>query len=193
MLQVAAERQVSFDNGLNGSVAEDCYFAMQAYKKGYSFNFVEGEMWEKSPFSLWDFMQQRKRWLQGVLLVVHSPEIPIRYKLLLAISCYSWVTMPLSSSNLFLSGFFPIPCPAVMDFLCAFIGAVNFYMYIFGVMKSFSLYRLGFIKFSFCLLGALCVIPLNVLIENVAVILGLFGKKHKFYIVNKQLQPLLSV
>lgn len=191
--QVAAEKQVSFDNGLNGSVAEDCYFAMQAYKAGYSFNFVEGEMWEKSPFSLWDFMQQRKRWLQGVLLVVHSPEIPIRYKLLLTISCYSWVTMPLSSSNLFLSAFFPIPCPGVMDFLCAFIGAVNIYMYIFGVIKSFSLYRLGLLKFSFCLLGALCVIPLNVLIENVAVILGLFGKKHKFYIVNKQLQPLISV
>lgn len=190
---MAAEKQVSFDNGLNGSVAEDCYFAMQAYKAGYSFNFVEGEMWEKSPFSLWDFMQQRKRWLQGVLLVVHSSEIPIRYKLLLTISCYSWVTMPLSSSNLFLSAFFPIPCPSIMDFLCAFIGAVNIYMYIFGVIKSFSLYRLGLLKFSFCLLGALCVIPLNVLIENVAVILGLFGKKHKFYIVNKQLQPLISV
>lgn len=80
-----------------------------------------------------------------------------------------------------------------MDFLCAFIGAVNIYMYIFGVIKSFSLYRLGVVKFAFCLLGALFVIPLNVLIENTAVILGLFGKKHKFYIVNKQLQPLVSV
>jgi Glycosyltransferases, probably involved in cell wall biogenesis len=65
LLQVSAEKQVSFDNGLDGSVAEDCYFAMLAYKQGFSFNFVEGEMWEKSPFSLWDFVQQRKRWLQG--------------------------------------------------------------------------------------------------------------------------------
>lgn len=60
--QVYSERQVSFDNGLDGSVAEDCFFAMRAFQKGYSFAFVDGEMWEKSPFSLWDFVQQRKRY-----------------------------------------------------------------------------------------------------------------------------------
>jgi egghead protein (zeste-white 4 protein) len=60
-VQVGAERQVSFDNGLDGSVAEDCFFAMRAFQKGFSFAFIEGEMWEKSPFSLWDFVQQRKR------------------------------------------------------------------------------------------------------------------------------------
>ncbi|KAG7203838.1 hypothetical protein KM043_013849, partial [Ampulex compressa] len=62
--QMGAERQVSFDNGLDGSVAEDCFFAMKAFSQGYTFNFVDGEMWEKSPFTLCDFVQQRKRWLQ---------------------------------------------------------------------------------------------------------------------------------
>lgn len=191
--QVAAEKQVAFDNGLDGSVAEDCFFAMLAYKKGFSFNFVEGEMWEKSPFTLWDFVQQRKRWLQGILLVVHSKEIPVRHKLLLGISCYSWVTMPLSTSNIILAGLCPIPCPPLIDFMCAFIGAVNIYMYVFGVVKSFSLYRFGLIRFTLCILGALCTIPVNVLIENVAVIWGLFGNKHTFYVVNKDLTPLLNV
>ncbi|XP_075235092.1 beta-1,4-mannosyltransferase egh isoform X1 [Lycorma delicatula] len=191
--QVGAERQVSFDNGLDGSVAEDCFFAMRAYSQGYSFNFVEGEMWEKSPFSLWDFVQQRKRWLQGILLVVHSKGIPLRSKFLLAISCYSWVTMPLSTSNVILAALCPIPCPPLMDFLCAFIGAVNIYMYVFGVVKSFSLYRFGMFRFVLCICGALCTIPINVLIENVAVIWGLFGNKHKFYVVNKDLRPLVTV
>ncbi|KAI5732922.1 hypothetical protein M8J76_005698 [Diaphorina citri] len=192
-MKVSAEKQVSFDNGLDGSVAEDCYFAMLAYKQGFSFNFVEGEMWEKSPFSLWDFVQQRKRWLQGILLVVHSKAIPLRHKLLLGISCYSWVTMPLSTSNIILAGLCPIPCPPLMDFICAFIGAVNIYMYVFGVVKSFSLYRFGVVRFTLCILGALCTIPVNVLIENVAVIWGLFGNKHTFYVVNKELTPLMNV
>ena len=61
---------MSFDNGLDGSVAEDCFFAMRALKEGYSFDFIEGEMWEKSPFSLWDFIQQRKRWVVAVAAVV---------------------------------------------------------------------------------------------------------------------------
>ncbi|XP_054263608.1 beta-1,4-mannosyltransferase egh [Macrosteles quadrilineatus] len=191
--QVGAERQVSFDNGLDGSVAEDCFFAMRAFQKGFSFAFVEGEMWEKSPFSLWDFVQQRKRWLQGILLVVHSKQLAAKTKFLLAISCYSWVTMPLSTSNIVLAALCPIPCPPVMDFLCAFIGAVNIYMYVFGVVKSFSLYRFGLLRFSLCIAGALCTIPVNICIENLAVIWGLFGNKHKFYVVNKELRPPVTV
>ncbi|EDW25270.1 GL10056 [Drosophila persimilis] len=37
--QVGAERSVSFDNGIDGSVAEDCFFAMRAFSQGYTFNF----------------------------------------------------------------------------------------------------------------------------------------------------------
>ncbi|NP_001229485.1 beta-1,4-mannosyltransferase egh isoform X1 [Apis mellifera] len=183
--QMGAEKQVSFNNGLDGSIAEDCFFAMKAFTQGYSFNFVDGEMWEKSPFTLWDFIQQRKRWLQGILLVVHSKAIPLNKKLLLGISCYTWVTMPLSTSNIILAGIYPITCPPFMDFLCAFIGAVNIYMYIFGVVKSFSLSRFGIARFILCICGALLTIPFNLIIENVAVIWGLFGKKYKFYVVNK--------
>lgn len=191
--QVHAEKEVSFDNGIDGSVAEDCFFAMRAFAKGYTFNFIEGEMYEKSPFTLLDFLQQRKRWLQGILLVVHSSTIPVRNKLLLAISVYSWVTMPLSTSNMIFAGLYPIPCPNVVDFLCAFIAGFNIYMYVFGVIKSFSLYRFGVVKFLACVLGALCTIPINVVIENVAVIWGLVGKKHKFYVVQKDVRALVTV
>ncbi|CAD7089879.1 unnamed protein product [Hermetia illucens] len=191
--QSGAEKAVSFDNGLDGSVAEDCFFAMRAFSQGYTFNFIEGEMYEKSPFTLLDFLQQRKRWLQGILLVVHSKLIPVKHKLLLGISVYSWVTMPLSTSNIIFAGLYPIPCPNLMDFVCAFIGAVNIYMYVFGVIKSFSLYRCGFIKFIACVLGAVCTIPINVVIENCAVIWGLVGKKHKFYVVQKDIGTLETV
>lgn len=190
---MSAEKSVSFDNGLDGSVAEDCYFAMKAYKEGYSFNFVEGEMWEKSPFTLWDFMQQRKRWIQGILLVVHSKEIPFLYKVFLGISCYSWVTLPFSTSNIVLAALCPIPCPHILDLIIGFIGAVNIYMYIFGVMKSFPMYRYGALKFIMCLGGALATIPFNIVIENIAVIWGVLGKKHKFYVVNKEVKAPVTV
>ena len=190
---MGAEKEVSFDNGVDGSVAEDCFFAMRAYSKGYTFNFIEGEMYEKSPFTLLDFLQQRKRWLQGILLVVHSNLIPFRHKILLAISVYSWVTMPFSTSNIIFAALYPIPCPNLMDFVCAFIVAVNFYMYVFGVIKSFSVYRFGLLKFIMCALGAVCTIPINIVIENVAVMWGLVGKKHKFYVVQKDIRALVTV
>ncbi|KFB37249.1 AGAP000868-PA-like protein [Anopheles sinensis] len=191
--QVHAEKDVSFDNGVDGSVAEDCFFAMRAYAQGYTFNFIEGEMYEKSPFTLVDFLQQRKRWLQGILLVVRSPAIPLRNKVLLGISLCSWITMPLSTSNMVFAALYPIPCPNLIDFVCAFIAGFNIYMYVFGVIKSFSLYRFGLVKFLACVLGALCTIPINVVIENVAVIWGLIGKKNKFYVVQKDVRALVTV
>lgn len=166
---------------------------MRAYSQGYSFNFIEGEMWEKSPFTLWDFVQQRKRWIQGILLVVHSKAIPIKNKLLLGCTCYSWLTLPLSVSNFYLASKFPIPCPPPIDFLCAFIGAVNIYMFVFGVIKSFTVYRFGLARFLLCVIGAVLVIPFNLVIENIAVIWGIFGKKHKFYVVNKNTVPGITV
>ncbi|GFS30299.1 beta-1,4-mannosyltransferase egh [Trichonephila inaurata madagascariensis] len=166
---------------------------MVAYKEGYTFNFIEGEMWEKSPFTLWDFLQQRKRWLQGIFLVVHSPAIPFRNKVFLACALYSWATIPLSTSNIILAGLFPIPCWQIINFLCAFVGAMNIYMYIFGVLKSFSLYRLGLLKFCLCIIGALLTVPINIVIENIAVIWGCFGKKHRFYVVNKDVKSTLTV
>lgn len=166
---------------------------MKAYEQGYNFNFIEGEMWEKSPFTIWDFLQQRKRWMQGIFLVVHSPAIDWRKKILLTISLYSWVTLPLSTSNIFLAYYAPIPCTPAMDVLCAFIGAMNIYMYIFGVIKSFSLHRMGPIKLVCFIVGALATIPFNIVIENIAVIWGLFGNKYHFYVVNKDYKTTTTV
>lgn len=48
-------------------------------------------------------------------------------------------------------------------------------------------------KFMACVLGAVCTIPVNVVIENIAVIWGLFGKKHKFYVVQKDVRAMETV
>jgi egghead protein (zeste-white 4 protein) len=184
-----AEKDVSYDHGLDGSVAEDCYFSMIAYAKGYTFDFIDGTMWEKSPFTIRDFIQQRKRWLQGIFLVVHSAKIPLNNKIFLAVSLYAWMSVPLSTSNVFLTSMFPLPTTShvVFNFAFAFVAAVNIYMYIFGVLKSFSPHRMGMIRFCVCVAGALLTIPFNVIIENIAVIWGIAGEKHKFYVVDKRI------
>ena len=40
--QLAAERRVSYDHGMEGSIAEDCFFSMVAMAHGYTFDFIEG-------------------------------------------------------------------------------------------------------------------------------------------------------
>jgi len=126
-------------------------------------------------------------------LVVHSSALHWKKKILLTISLYSWVTLPLTTSNIVLAVIAPIPCPAIVDVICAFVGAMNIYMYIFGVIKSFSLHRMGVGRSILVLAGALLTIPFNIIVENVAVIWGLFGNKYRFYVVNKEVKTTTTV
>jgi len=62
VLRNRVEVDVGIDFGPKGSIAEDCCFALKAWSKGYTFGFIKGELQEKSPFSVMDFIRQRKRW-----------------------------------------------------------------------------------------------------------------------------------
>ena len=152
----------------------------------------------KHDLMIWKFYEVMMKlinfcFLQGIYLVVHSKVIPWDKKILLTISLYSWVTLPLSTSNIVLAYLAPIPCTPLLDFLCAFIGAMNIYMYVFGVIKSFSLHRMGVARLFIFIVGALLTIPFNIIIENIAVIWGLFGNKYHFYVVNKEVKPPTTV
>ena len=77
----SVESLVGFDHGLEGSIAEDAYFACRASNLGFTFDWVEGEMLETSPFTLVDFMRQRRRWNQGLYLVNTSKNLKLVFTL----------------------------------------------------------------------------------------------------------------
>ncbi|KHN87155.1 Beta-1,4-mannosyltransferase bre-3 [Toxocara canis] len=148
-------------------------------------------MHEKSPFTFWDFLQQRKRCVGGIYLTVHAKQIPTRNKILLGLSFYAWATMPLTSLQVFLFHLFPLPPCFMFDFLVGFVAAVNLYMYIYGVIKSFSnKYRHSPMRLCLYMVGAVLTIPFNVWIENIAVLWGMLSDKNGFYVVKKDVQLL---
>ncbi len=161
---------------------------MVACMKGYNFDFVQGEMFEKSPFTVWDFIQQRKRWVQGIYLTVHAPEIPWKYKILEACSLYAWITMPIAISNVVLGVLYPLPMPSWLNAAGLLVSCVNVYMYVFGLIKSVSLYRLGLFKYGLCLISIQFVILLSALCESIAVSMAVLSDKRKFYVVEKDLK-----
>lgn len=184
-----SERDVSFDHGPDGSIAEDFYFSLIAFSKGYSFNFIRGEMWEKSPFSIYDLIRQRRRWLQGLWLVVHSRKIPVPYKILVTMSLYAWVTIPLVGISFIVMVMFPMPTPIWINYTATFCFAVSIYMYIFGVLKAHDLKESDRSLVFAYLLGVIITIPLNMVVEDIAAVWGLIGSKHNFYIVEKDVKP----
>lgn len=180
-----AEKDVSFDHGPDGSIAEDCYFSMVAFKKGYTFDFIQGEMHERSPFTILDFIRQRKRWIQGIWLVVHSSDIPIRIKFFLAMSHYAWLTLPITSISYIVAMTLGLPTLPWLTPVGSFCFAVTLYMYIFGLIKSFDLKNRPIYMLFVYLVGQVITLPLNIINENIAVIWGLATPKHTFYIVQK--------
>uniref|UniRef100_A0A0N4ZML6 Beta-1,4-mannosyltransferase bre-3 n=1 Tax=Parastrongyloides trichosuri TaxID=131310 RepID=A0A0N4ZML6_PARTI len=189
--KVASEKKVSYDHGIEGSIAEDCFFSMVAIRDGFSFDFIEGDMNEKSPFNFYDLLQQRKRWLQGIYLTVHSPLIPWKTKIFLAMSLYAWITMPITSLNLLLCPMAPVPTFFFFDFLVTLIGSVNLYMYVYGAARSFShRYRGSYFKIFVYLISAITVLPLNIIIENMASLMGTLASKDEFYVVKKGVNKL---
>ena len=69
------EQSVTFDHGFEGSIAEDSFFVIKASNKGFTFNWIEGELQEQSPFTFMDFLRQRRRWYQGAYYVAHSKNL----------------------------------------------------------------------------------------------------------------------
>ena len=103
----AVEILVGFDNGLYGSITEDAYFALVAWEKGVRFRWVDAYMYEQSPFTIMDFIMQRRRWFGGLWLVVNEEKIQFKYRvcLLLMISSWALSALPviLTASNAFIS------------------------------------------------------------------------------------------
>ena len=58
----------------------------------------------------------------------------------------SWLSLPLSTSNVFLSQMFPMSISPTIDFLMSFIGAMGLYMYSFGYVKQFNIHRFSKIR-----------------------------------------------
>jgi len=183
-----AERKVTFDWGPDGSKAEDCFFGIVALDQGYSFDFIQGEMLEKSPFTFRDLFKQRKRWMQGIYLVCQSPLIPVKSKLILSISLASWLTMPLTTSNVFLSQMFPMSISPMVDFILSFLGGMGLYMYIFGYIKQFPIHRYSWIRSVLSVAEIFLASTLSIVVENLAVISMWGGDWYDFYIVEKDNQ-----
>ncbi|KAK3602059.1 hypothetical protein CHS0354_008014 [Potamilus streckersoni] len=190
VIKQGVEKEIGLDFGPCGSIAEDCYLGLLAWKKGYKFGFVLGEMQEKSPFTCMDYIRQRRRWFVGQMLTALSGEIPLYCKLCLIMSLSCNIMMPISISNLFLNTLFPLAKPTIMQILTGFLGGIFSFLYCFGAYKSlhgrpWSISKLTVICISSCIL----VIPLAACMDSLGTYWGLFNlNSDHFYLIQKDTQ-----
>jgi egghead protein (zeste-white 4 protein) len=89
------ERELTWDVGGYGSITEDAYFALVAMERGIRFDWVDGFIREQSPFSLADYIQQRRRWFCGLVYIARDPSLKwsstVGLKLNLVFWQFSWL------------------------------------------------------------------------------------------------------
>ncbi|KAK6173717.1 hypothetical protein SNE40_017123 [Patella caerulea] len=189
-----AERKITYDFGQEGSIAEDCFFALTAWKEGYKFGFVEGEMWEKSTFSVMDYIRQRKRWVQGISKVISSKSIPFQYKGGINLMMIAWVVLPFTVPNVVLAPLFPLPLFGFINLILSLMGGAMIFLFTFGALKSFSHRRHILFNFALCVM-ILCIMPVAMIMEATGIVLAFMSSKNSgFHVVKKDIHetPLLS-
>ncbi|CAJ0562750.1 unnamed protein product, partial [Mesorhabditis spiculigera] len=185
----SAEKLVGFDHGFEGSIAEDCFFAMVSMRYGLSYGYIDGVVHEKSPFSVDDLIKQRRRWFQGIWMTIHSNAIPYKHKALLTACVYGWAALPVLIFCFMLpsSGYFGSLTTYDM-FLNQIFIAINVYQYAYGAFISFKeKYSSDRRMLLLCVIGAVCVLPFNALVEATAVLYGLISRKIGFHIIQKSI------
>ncbi|ESP02354.1 hypothetical protein LOTGIDRAFT_138558 [Lottia gigantea] len=190
---VKAERDITYDFGKNGSIAEDCFFALHAWNKGYKFGWIQGEMWEKSTFTVSDFIKQRKRWVQGIIMALLHSDISLKYKIGILNIIVSWYVMPLSTLNLILIPLFNFTVSPIINCILLFVGGFMTFLFTFGAVKSFSSKRHTLLLIVLVIVIVI-MIPVFTMVETIAVVWAVCSRQGGFHIVKKDIQesPIMS-
>lgn len=80
---------------------------------------------------------------QGIYMVVNSSRISVGTKLLLSMSFWCWLTLPLSVVNLVLSKIFIVRTSPIIDLILSMVGGMVFFMYLVGYLKQHHVKRYG--------------------------------------------------
>ena len=183
-----AERKVTWDFGPAGSVAEDAWFGLRAVDLGYSIDFIEGDMLERSPFTLYDFVKQRQRWMQGLFMVAYLSPMRIKTKLFLIMSVSSWLVSPLYSVLVILQKFVLINPPGLIILIQRFMEIYFIYLHVVGYMRQFEF---SLSKFVFLIPNVAIGCLSNAVLENAATILAIKslcqGDCYDFHVVQKEI------
>ncbi|KAK3603475.1 hypothetical protein CHS0354_030316 [Potamilus streckersoni] len=190
IVKESVEKKIGFDFGPRGSIAEDVFFALTAWKLGYKFNFVEGEMWEKSPFSLGDYIKQRKRWFVGHMYTLLSSEIPLKCKICMIPTDLGWLLLFGNILNFPTSFALPIPMPLILNVTAGSMGGLVLFLFIFGSIKSISIRKYGLFRKLLLILWTVICIPLAACLDAAASLYGVFTRNSGgFHIVKKEVNP----
>lgn len=187
VVKMSVEEDVGFDFGTKECIAEDLRFALTAWVKGYRFDYIYGNMQEKSTFSVSDFIKQRKRWLIGHYHIIWNNSLPGYCKFVLMPMHIGNLLLWLNIFNAVLPFVYPVPLAKWQLQLFLLMSAILNFIIAFGNFMSLGHRRFKLqTKLCVCLLSQLLIPVLGVL-EAYAAVAGFIHRNNiSFDIVQKE-------
>ena len=183
-----AENEITWDFGPEGSVAEDAWFGLAAIERGYTIDYIKGDMLERSPFTLLDFIKQRQRWMQGLFMVAFLSPMKIKTKICLVMSVSSWLVSPLYTITIILQKFLWLNPPGLIILIQRFMEIYFVALHVVGYMRQF---KCCFGKYLFFIPNIVLGCISNAVLENIATLLAikslLVGDCYGFHVVQKEI------
>jgi hypothetical protein len=195
--QNAVEQLLGFDNGMKGSITEDAFFALVAWQKGVKFSWIDAYMFEQSPFTILDFVYQRRRWFGGLWLVCTDETIQFKYRLVLFVLVTTWKFSALPVLFIGLGNFFAFwnhstGFATATVWLVSLFSCVTCWSYVLGFVKTFDIND-GIVRYFVLLFIQLVMLPLFAVVEVIGVLSAIFFPPYdSFHIVHKESSDLLT-
>jgi egghead protein (zeste-white 4 protein) len=177
------EEAIGFDHGIEGSITEDAYFALLAQTAGVEFEFIDAFMFEKSPFTLPDFIRQRHRWFSGLWLCALTPRIPFKERAILLSFMAFWSVSWVGIFMLYINLVFPTTTPLWLALPGGLAFAYYVTLYLVGYLRTYGWQLTA--KNLLRLLAQVMLIPFFSVMEAAGIIYGLLSPCRDFYIVRK--------
>jgi egghead protein (zeste-white 4 protein) len=178
---------------MTGSITEDAFFALVAWKKGVKFSWIDANMFEQSPFSIVDFIYQRRRWFGGLWLICsdETTSLEWRYRFVLFVLVTTWKFSALPVIFIGVGNFFDfwnhsVAFATVTAWLVSFFSCVTCWSYLLGFVKTFDMND-GVVRYVVLLFVQLVMMPLFSVMEVVGVLAAVFFPPYdSFHIVKKE-------
>lgn len=178
---------IGFDHGPKASITEDAYFALKAKMHKIKFGFIHATVKERSPFTIADFIRQRRRWFGGLWLLVRDSTIPLKQKFPLTVMMITWGLSPFSLIPIFTSIFEPTVSPLVLSIIFGIFFGTYVWTYFFGFFHNF---KLTLFNITILLPLQICLIPVFSLLEIAGVLYAIVSPPRDFHIVKKKVAPI---
>jgi beta-1,4-mannosyltransferase len=186
LIPAKIEHHIGFDVGGRGSVTEDAYFALTAAEMGYKFHWLDGFIMEQSPFTVSDLINQRRRWISGLVLLANDDKLKLSTRLPLKINLFlwqiSWISIFVTIINIIIGGSW---FPTWLAYAAAIITGGFYSMYTVGSYRNLRDLNISLIKKIGIYTATLLLIPVSAVIEGVAVIYATLEPVEHFDVVQK--------